>query len=231
MKKYFLTLTTSILLLTIGACNLHAILFLKRSGPYLAGTASWDWYLVNDVGLHVSSEFPEFKGRKYRPKDDLNGTAILGYYLDQWRFELEGIFRQKKKNPNFTHGDYTVTDFGLVAKYAAMFNVYYDIPPFCCIPYAGFYLGAGVGCGFREVVLKNHRLISKHTGAFSYQLMAGVYYDLNPCWTVTFGYRLFGMTPPKNVEFFDKKTNTDVIVRVRRSPLAQSLELGIRYSL
>lgn len=230
MKKYFLTVTTSMFLLILGACNLNAIIFLKRSGPYFAGTASYDWYQVNDVGLHVSSENPEFKGRKYRPKNDFNGTAVLGYYLDQWRFELEAIFRQKRKNPNFTHGDFSVKDFGVVAKYAAMFNVYYDIPPFC-VPWVGFYLGAGVGCAFREVVVHNQRMISKNTGAFSYQLMAGVYYDINPCWTVTFGYRLFGMTPPQNVKFNNIETNTDVLVRVRRSPLAQSLELGIRYSL
>lgn len=226
MKKFFLPFTIFLLLLTIGPSNLHAIIFLKRSGPYIAGTASWDWYLTNDVGLLLTPGVPQFQGRKYRPKSGFNGNAILGYYLDQWRFELEAIFREKRKNQRFTRGQFSVTDFGLVAKYAAMFNVYYDIPP--CVPWLGFYLGAGVGCSFREVVVENKRLISRNTGAFSYQLMAGVYYDFACYWTATFGYRFFGMTPPQNVEFFHN--NTDVIVRVKRSPLAQSLEAGIRYS-
>lgn len=228
MKKKFLALIISISFVLVTSSNLHSIVFLFRSGPYFAGSASYDWYEVNDVGLHVSNLNPEFKGGKYRPKSAINGTAVIGYYLDQWRFEIEGIFRQKRKNPDFKHGIYKVSDFGLVAKYSAMFNVYYDIPPFC-VPWVGFYLGAGVGCSFREVVLKHSTLTNKNTGAFSYQLMAGAYYDLSPCWTITLTYRLFGMTPPENVEF--KTTNADVLVRARRSPLAQSLEFGIRYSL
>lgn len=227
MKKLLSSLTFLILFF-VNVSNLHAIIFLKRSGPYLAGSLSYDWYHVNDVGLHINTANPEFRGNKYRPKNDWNANAILGYFLDQWRFELEAIFRQKKRNPNFVHAGIIVKDFGLVAKYSAMFNVYYDIPPFC-VPWVGFYLGAGVGCSFREVVVRDDRLISRDTGAFSYQLMAGIFYDINPCWTVIFGYRLFGMTPPQNVRFFDK--NREILVRVRRSPLAQCVELGIRYGL
>jgi len=227
MKKLSFTFAIFLLLLIIEPCNLHAIIFLKRSGPYIAGTASWDWYLTNDVGLHVSTAVPEFRrSKRYRPKSGVNGNAILGYYLDQWRFELEAIFRQKKRNHHFTHGGFSVTDFGLVPKYAAMFNVYYDIPP--CVPWLGFYLGVGVGCGFRDVVVKNNTQISRHTGAFAYQIMTGVYYDFACYWTVIFGYRLFGITPPQNVEFI--RGNSDVLVRVKRSPLAQSLEAGLRYS-
>ncbi|PWU06289.1 MAG: hypothetical protein C5B43_02020 [Verrucomicrobia bacterium] len=229
MKKSFFTFVSLICFLLLGLSNLNAIIFLKRSGPYFAGTASWDWYLTNDVGINVSNASPIFKGGKYRPKSGFNGNAIIGYYLDQWRFELEAIFRQKRDNPHFRHGRFTVTDFGLVPKYAAMFNVYYDIPPF--VPWLGFYLGAGVGCGFRQVVVKNKVSNSRDTGAFAWQLMAGIFYELpRACnWTFTFGYRLFGITPPQNVRTVHG--NTVVLTRVKRTPLAQSLEFGIRYSL
>lgn len=229
MKKSFLTYTISAILLIVGQVNLNAIIFLKRAGFYLAGSGSWAWYVTPEGRLEVSTASPVLKTGPYRPKSNANANASIGYYLDQWRLEIEANYHDKQTNRPFRHGGVSVTDFGFVPKFSAMGNAYYDIP---LIPYWGFYLGAGAGFGLRETAITGLINCSKRDGAFAFQVMAGTFYDLSQCLTVTLGYRVYGITRPEELKFFTAVGTpeaTTIIVSARRTPLAQSVELGLRW--
>lgn len=238
MKKKFPPYIIAILFLILAPVNLNAtIVFLKRAGFYLAGSGSWDWYVTPRGRLDVSTASPTLREDRYRPKSSANANASIGYYLDQWRLEFEANYHDKRANKPFSHGGISVTDFGFVAKFSAMGNVYYDIP--LMVPWWGFYLGAGAGFGLRETdiitktITGHHHRRSKRDGAFAFQVMAGTFYDINPNWTITLGYRLYGITRPEEVKFLTAVGTPQaatITVSARKTPLAQSVELGLRWS-
>lgn len=231
MKKNFGTLVLAAIILLSIQGSARAIIFLDRWGGYLAGSTSWDWYTSNSVELEVNT-IPAFSNSgSVRPGSGANVNLALGYYLNQCRIEFEGNYRQRKDNISFTSGGETVTDFGMVAKLSAMANAYYDIQ---MIERFGLYLGGGVGVGFTDIEVKGPINATYDSARFTFQLMAGMYYNLNRCVVVTFGYRLFGITSPEVQDFgrvSGAPIKTGVTVKTHDTPLAQSLELGIRINL
>lgn len=224
MKKIFRTFSIAAILLIIGHVNLNAIIFLKRSAPYIAASGSWDWHISNQMRLLVSTASPVLQTGSVRPKSGGNANLSIGYCLDQWRLEAEGNYRNKKTESFLTNSGVTLTEAGLVSKWSVMGNVYYDIP---LVPGYGFYLGAGVGAGFRNTKIKGITNRSRSDGAFAFQVMGGGFYDIYPCLTLTLGYRLFGITRPEDTIFIHNSTK--ITVQARGTPLVQSVELGLRY--
>lgn len=227
MKKITRTLllATSILFTQTSA---QAIIFLYRTGFYLAGSGSVDWNLSNDVFVQVDTgggNVTRLDG-SVTPATGFNGNAAIGYYMDQWRLEAEANYRNKKDTPFWNNG-VLVTDFGYVSQFSVMANVYYDMP--ICVEWCGFFLGAGVGCAFSEIVVKERLKAFEHDARFAAQVMAGSFYNVTKCVAFTLMYRLFATTAPRDVFFTDGATS--VYLDSRSAPIIQSVELGIRISL
>lgn len=217
--KKILLIATAILL---TQQSVEGIIFLCRSGCYLAGSASFDWNTSNKSFLTVDTAPSTISGR-IRPDDGFNANLAIGFYLNQWRLEAEGNYRNKKGNANFSSGGVTVTDFGYLSQYSVMANAYYDIP-LCCD--WGFYLGGGVGAAFSEIETTGIINASQSDARFAAQLMAGTFYNITRCIILTFGYRIFATTAPKDYTFSnDLATAT---VSGEGSPITQSIELGLR---
>lgn len=199
------------------------VIFLYRTGFYVAGSGSIDWNLSNKVFLEVNGVSAS---GKVTPDTSFNANLAVGYYMDQWRLEVEGNYRNRKDTA-FSLGGVTVTDFGYVSQYSVMANVFYDIP--LCVKWWGFYLGAGVGCAFSDIevtgILSAHRSDARFAG----QAIAGTFYHINRCIALTLAYRIFATTSPEDYFFTNNVAN--VTVSAESSPITQSVELGIRISL
>ena len=200
------------------------IYFLDRSGWYLSGGGSIDWYSTNKVELTVSGTTVS---GKHTPETAPGLMFALGYYLNQWRIEAEGAYRNVKGNANFSNGGVNVKRFDHVAEYSVMANAYYDIP--ICRPEHGFYVGGGLGAAFNELELTGAVKAKSERVRFAYQLMVGGFYEITRCLTLTGGYRLFGISTPK--EFQRTSGNTVATVKTRSVPLNHSFEIGLRLSL
>lgn len=225
MKK----ITRTFLLATIivfTQTTAQAIIFLYRTGFYVAGSGSVDWNLSNNVSLDVNTSVPTIATGSVTPATGFNANLALGYYMDQWRIEAEGNYRSRK-DTSFSFGGVTVTDFGYVSEFSVMANAYYDIP--LCVEWWGFYLGLGVGCAFSEIEITGAFNASDHQGRFAGQAIAGMFYKVHPCVALTLAYRFFATTSPEDISFTNGPTL--VTISAESSPIIQSVELGIRISL
>lgn len=225
MKKITRTLLIATIIL-FTQTTAQAIIFLYRTGFYVAGSGSIDWNLTNDVSLDVNTAIPTLKTGSVLPDTGFNANLAVGYYMDQWRIEAEGNYRNKQDTP-FSNGDVTVTNFGYVSQFSVMANAYYDIP--LCDEWWGFYLGLGAGCAFSEIQLTGAINASENQSRFAAQAIAGTFYNINECIALTFAYRFFVTTSPEDVFFTNGVTNATM--SAESSPITQSLELGIRISL
>lgn len=220
MKNKLLYCVITIGLFLLMHSSLEAILFLDRHRWYVSGGGSWDWYTNNKVRLDgVPGE--------NRPDTSWGVMAALGYYLNQWRIELEGAYRDDEGNDIFfSDGIETVRHFDHVARFSVMANAYYDVP--ICYGW-GFYLGGGLGAGFTRLELDGLVGDERDRVRFAYQLMVGGFWDISGCATITFGYRLFGISTPTD---FERTVGaTTVLVETRSVPLNQSVEVGLRITL
>jgi len=147
-------------------------------------------------------------------KNGFNGAVEFGVSYDAWRLGLEVSYRQNKIKES-KNGAVDVAVQNKVNALAGMINVYYD---YALTEECSLYVGAGLGMAKFNFVAKDSKL---ETGkcVFAWQVLAGVAYDINENWTVEAGYRLFGTSKVKVSDVAKIKT-----------PLQNSLELGLRYN-
>ena len=145
-------------------------------------------------------------------KNGFNGAVEFGVSYDAWRLGLEVSYRQNKIKSS-TNAN--VANYNKINALAGMINVYYD---YALTEECSLYVGAGLGMAKFNFVAKDSKV---ETGkcVFAWQVLAGVAYDINENWTVEAGYRLFGTSKVKI-------SNTAKI----KTPLQNSLELGLRYN-
>lgn len=109
------------------------------------------------------------------------GGAFVGKKMGNYRAELEGIYEQTDVD-----GEAIETQFSGV-----MVNAFYD---FKNASRFTPYLGAGVGYGHVRYHSDIAGESSTDEDTLAYQGIAGVGYELNPCWTLTGEYRFLGTT-------------------------------------
>ena len=145
-------------------------------------------------------------------KNGFNGAVEFGVSYDAWRLGLEVSYRQNKIKSS-TNAN--VANYNKINALAGMINVYYD---YALTEECSLYVGAGLGMAKYNFVAVAGKV---ETGkcVFAWQVLAGVAYDINENWTVEAGYRLFGTSKVKI-------SNTAKI----KTPLQNSLELGLRYN-
>lgn len=155
-------------------------------------------------------------------KNGFNGAVEFGVAYDAWRLGLEVSYKQNKiKESKFyakkgdAAKDAALKD-GKYTSLAAMINVYYD---YALTDEYSLYLGLGLGADKVSAKEKDSKSVESSKVVFAWQVMAGVAYDINENWTVEAGYRLFSTA----------KTKFDGTNKVK-APLANSLELGVRYN-
>ena len=147
-------------------------------------------------------------------KNGFNGAVEFGVSYDAWRLGLEVSYRQNK----IKHSDNANIDVAATNKVnalAGMINVYYD---YALTEECSLYVGAGLGMAKFNFVAVDSK-VEQGKGVFAWQVLAGVAYDINENWTVEAGYCLFGTSKVKLDDGFKVKT-----------PLQNSLELGLRYN-
>ena len=151
-------------------------------------------------------------------KNGFNGAVEFGVSYDAWRLGLEVSYRQNKIKES-TNAGFPTTTFNKINALAGMINVYYD---YALTEECSLYVGAGLGMAkFNFVRLADK--IEDGKAVFAWQVLAGVAYDINENWTVEAGYRLFGTSKVKALNA------ANAAVKVK-TPLQNSLELGLRYN-
>lgn len=120
------------------------------------------------------------------------GSAAIGMRHGPFRGEIEGLYSESDDKSNNVSGVGSANSDGKTKLTAAMGNAYYDIANV-----KGFvpYVGGGVGYG--HVKFDNYRanganLVDKSDNVLAYQGIAGVSYQINPCWDLTAEYRYIG---------------------------------------
>lgn len=147
-------------------------------------------------------------------KNGFNGAVEFGVSYDAWRLGLEVSYRQNKIKES-KNAAVDVNVMNKVNALAGMINVYYD---YALTEECSLYVGAGLGMAKFNFVAKDSK-VEAGKCVFAWQVLAGVAYDINENWTVEAGYRLFGTSKVKVSDVAKIKT-----------PLQNSLELGLRYN-
>ena len=155
-------------------------------------------------------------GIKY--KNGFNGAVEFGVSYDAWRLGLEVSYRQNKIKES-KNVAINIDELNKVNALAGMINVYYD---YALTEECSLYVGAGLGMAKFNFVAKDSK-IEAGKCVFAWQVLAGVAYDINENWTVEAGYRLFGTSKVKIL-------NTAGAAVKIKTPLQNSLELGLRYN-
>lgn len=132
-------------------------------------------------------------GVKSDMEDGWGASAAVGKTYGNMRAEVEGLYLTNDVNNADVNG-VTAGSGGDTELSAAMVNGYYDFKNSSPVTP---YVGAGVGYGKLDV--NGHAVagvsnISGDDDVMAYQAMAGVGYELNPCWTLTGEYRYVGTT-------------------------------------
>ncbi|MBI1309192.1 MAG: outer membrane beta-barrel protein [Proteobacteria bacterium] len=151
-----------------------------NDGIYVRGEGGWtnlDDNHFNTTGGQVNTKY----------KEGYNVGAAVGTKSGAWRYEVEGIHQEADVKTNSG-----LPGSGGTSKMtAAMGNVYYDIGNGRLKPYVGG------GVGMADVKLDNYTgggatLMDDSDTVLAYQGMAGVSYQLNPCWAINAEYRYVG---------------------------------------
>lgn len=173
-------MSAGMVMLSAGA-HAQTQMYDKGDGGYASvkGGASW----VDDQDYRVG-------GTGVSTKLDTGGigSAAIGMRKGPFRGEIEGLYSESEVDKHNVAGNAD----GKTKLTAAMGNVYYDITKI-----DGFvpYVGGGVGYGHMK--LDNYsagatKLVDKSDNVLAYQGIAGVSYQINPCWDVTAEYRYLG---------------------------------------
>jgi outer membrane protein OmpA-like peptidoglycan-associated protein len=177
-------------------------------------------------------------GAKIETKTGWAAVGSLGWgFGNGLRAELEGNYRTNDVSKSKVNGVGTVGGHGALANYGVMVNAIYDIQT--GTPFTP-YLGVGAGYGWLETnkyraSAANLSATSDDTaGAFAYQAIAGVGYNLGGGLTLTTEYRFYGTVDPKiDGEIRSGNGPAGTVLRageVKPGNYNHSVLLGLRYA-
>jgi opacity protein-like surface antigen len=183
------------------------------AGGLAAGTAHAEWLPSWGQDRTADGAYLSIKGGMSDVDDHSYNTGIgpastklkngyipsgaVGVRRGVMRYEIEGLHQESDVRNHSIGGAQTANPDGSTATSAAMANVYVDL---------GTHLGLkpyiGGGAGYAHVKYKDYRgngvgFLDDSDDVFAYQGIAGVAYDINPCWTATAEYRYLGTNDPE----------------------------------
>jgi opacity protein-like surface antigen len=161
---------------------MFAVTVLSAGLVAVAGSAAAEG-LTSDMYAGVKGGVTQAQDQSFGVEYDtgFTGGAFVGKKMGNYRAEVEGIYEQSD-----TDGFDGKTEFS-----AAMVNGYYD---FKNSSFFTPYVGVGAGYGHVRYSSDVAGVDSASEDTFAYQGIAGVGYELNPCWTLTGEYRFVGTT-------------------------------------
>ena len=171
---------------------MFAITALSAGLVAVAGSASAaDW--MNRDGMYAT-----VKGGVTQPQDQSFNTsydtgftagAAVGKKIGtNYRAEIEGIYEESDADSVAAKTEFS----------AAMVNGYYD---FKNSSFFTPYVGVGAGYGHVRYHSDVAGVPSNSEDTLAYQGIAGVGYELNPCWTLTGEYRFVGTTEAADTRY------------------------------
>ncbi|TDH62565.1 OmpA family protein [Dankookia rubra] len=179
-------------------------------------------------------------GAKIETKPGWAAVGSLGWgFGNGLRAEVEGNYRTNDVDKSKVSGGGTVGGRGALANYGVMANVLYDIQT--GTPFTP-YVGVGAGYGWLETdkyrasstVLNASATSDDTAGAFAYQAIAGVGYNLGAGVTLTTEYRFYGTVDPKiDGEVRSGAGPTGTVLRageVKSGNYNHSVLVGLRYA-
>lgn len=235
MNKKLKTLTVAAASLigvhTAFADNIFGIDWID--GWYISGTGSVAWH--NNTKFNLQSSLGAPLNLEFEYKTGWGAGASIGAIIcQQWRLEVEGLWRQNKLDSTTATSTFPIpislSASGRIQNYAILANVYYDLPIMDCF---SIYAGAGLGIAFSELKFNGTLTLmttppglapvssTHHQTLFAWQVMTGLEYEFMDCVTVFSGYRLFMTTKP----------SLSTGVEAREIPLTHSIDVGIRLRL
>lgn len=145
-------------------------------------------------------------------------NAAVGAYLSHHvRVEVE-ISHRSNDVDDVEVGAFKADNGGDWISTSLMFNGYYDFKVSSLPEPLGFYVGGGIGISFADLDLDGPVVFGDGDATvFSYQVMAGVSYQINDQWRLTAGYRIWSTEDPD----FDG-TDFDAL-------LIHGVEFGVRF--
>ncbi|PZP40135.1 MAG: hypothetical protein DI585_01755, partial [Pseudomonas fluorescens] len=149
----------------------------------VAGSASAEGWTRDGLYAGVKGGVTQAQDQSFNTEYDTGFTtgAFVGKKMGNMRAELEGIYEQSDMDGNA----------GKTTFYGAMANGYYDFQNSTAFTP---YVGAGLGYGKVRYGGFPAGVASSSEDTLAYQGIAGVGYELNPCWTLTGEYRYLGTT-------------------------------------
>lgn len=213
MKKLLLTLALSYLTL-ISAKTAYADY--GMDGWYLSGSGAFSWH--NDI---TTGDVP---GELLDLKLGYGANAAIGYLIEEWRLEFEGVYRFYK-NDTLSVSSVTTDDRGKLQNIAVLLNLLYELPLSDVI---SIYGGAGIGISYIRLKLNSPELsiqIADHDTVLAWQILSGVAFNITDCLAVTVGYRLFENSKPT----LKTKSITSSSQKFNNVPYSNNLDLGMRF--
>ncbi len=162
------------------------------AGIVVAGAANAEGWNRDGVYATVKGGATQAQNQSFEAEYDTGFTAgaAVGKKFGNVRAELEGIYEQSDLDVTGVDGK---TEF-----YGAMANGYYD---FNNSTRFTPYVGAGLGYGKLRYSSDTAGVDSSSEDTLAYQGIAGVGYELNPCWTLTGEYRYVGTTKAADTRY------------------------------
>lgn len=158
----------------------------------VAGAAQADAWSRDGMYATVKGGVTQAQDQSFGVEYDtgFTGGAAVGKKFGNYRAELEGIYEESDVDVSGLDGK---TEF-----YGAMANGYYD---FANTTRFTPYVGAGIGYGKVRYSSDTAGVDSTSEDTLAYQGIAGVGYELNPCWTLTGEYRYVGTTKAADTRY------------------------------
>ena len=178
------------------AVLLSGVLFSSMMGGMVsdASAESYKLYLRGAVGMNYT------QGMEY----DINSGEILNTYqhgylsyaafgadFDEYSLEVEGAFRGNSIKDQTLAGTPLPSNTGKTTSLSLMVNGYYITPSD-----GDWHPYVGIGMGYAEVHAKDHKsaattLLDDGNGAFAYQGMVGILYDMTDSLSLFGEYKYF----------------------------------------
>lgn len=169
---------------------MFAVTMLSAGFVAIAGAASADILSRDGLYATVKGGVTQAQDQSFNTEYDtgFTGGAALGKKFGNYRAEVEGIYEESDAD-----GVDAKTEFS-----GAMLNGFYDFKNTTAFTP---YVGAGVGYGHIRYSSDVAGVDSVSEEALAYQGIAGVGYELNPCWTLTGEYRFVGTTKEADTRY------------------------------
>jgi opacity protein-like surface antigen len=195
-----------------------------RQGGYIGIGGGLAWHHKQEFRYPRSSNNPP--GDTHL-KYDLGGEGFLslGYMSNCWRFEIEGAYRHNHIKESTLQSlllgpGVFKSEGGHNRDITLMANLFYD---FYFQERAGFYLGVGAGIDFNQIKARlnlgnnEYGIVKKSNELFAWQIMPGLFVEVNDRVTLDIGYRFFSTTKPKLAG-----------ITAQKIPVVHNLEAKIR---